>query len=143
MDYKSPLSGDVSQVIDPFSFWAKVFNPQTGFININNVKSSDSDMELKIIREVASYGKQIGYISDLMEVIVENLPIDTAKLDETSRLALEKFKDMYQKINRIKEMARKPTPTYVKSLIEEIDALKNTDEKSYKEIVGMLRKAFK
>ena len=72
-----PLSGNVNQVIDPWTFMLHMVGSQFGLININLGKSSDPDLEKEILQDVGTYGKQLGQLGDALRAL-----IDHAKLDE-------------------------------------------------------------
>src|ERR671915_602434 len=63
-----PLGGDVTQWIR--TSWIKSLSDQTGFININNVRAGDPELERRIIEDVASYGRQLGGIMEAPDVLL-------------------------------------------------------------------------
>jgi hypothetical protein len=68
-DFKLPLSGNVTQTINP---WTPFFNPvgsQIGLVNINLGNSSNPEIEEQVLSDVASYGKQLGRIEDVLAVL--------------------------------------------------------------------------
>jgi hypothetical protein len=70
--FKLPLSGNVTQSINP---WTWIFNPmgsQVGLINISLGKSSNPDVEQEVLDDVASYGKQLGRIGDALAVLLDH-----------------------------------------------------------------------
>ncbi|MGD1075087.1 MAG: hypothetical protein ABR903_03280 [Thermodesulfovibrionales bacterium] len=101
MNTEFPLSGDVSQV---FKLWAKYLSQQTGFININNVVSTDPESEKKIIEEGAGYGKQLGRITEVLHLIIKRLELDKlpSDLSEEDRKVIVRFTDLTDKIEKIK-----------------------------------------
>ncbi len=56
--FKSPLSGDVTQDISPVTSW---WSPQ---IELNF--AGNRPIENAVVRDVASYGKQLGIITDVL-----------------------------------------------------------------------------
>jgi hypothetical protein len=66
-----PLGGDVTQWIR--TTWIKALSDQTGFININNVRAGDPEVERRIIEDVASYGRQLGRIMEALDVVIGHL----------------------------------------------------------------------
>ena len=71
-DFKLPLSGDVTQTINP---WTLLFDPigsQVGLINVNLGTSSAPAAEAQILSDVASYGKQLGRIGDALVVLLDH-----------------------------------------------------------------------
>lgn len=137
-----PLSGAVSQVISPMQWWIRTLSQQTGFININNVRSTDPEMERRIIEDVASYGRQLGRIMEALDVVVRHAPPDALTADE--QRALGDFSDLVRRVEAIKDESRPatPTPARVERLIGEVRALEHRDERAYGEIVARLREAF-
>ena len=68
--FKLPLSGDVNQAINPWSF---AFNPvggQFGLVNVTLGQSSAPAVEAEVLTDVAGYGKQLGRIGDALHVLV-------------------------------------------------------------------------
>jgi len=146
MNYMLPLSGDVSQVINPWTLWLKYLNQQAGFININNVVSSDPEMEKKIIEEVAGYGQQLGWITEAFDLLVQKLT-STHVLRDLNDKELNSFRGLSQLRERIEELkyrSRHPKPTVqeVSQMIDDIRTLKEKDRGSYDEIVSKIKNAF-
>jgi len=96
-----PLSGDVSQVIDPWTLFVRSIGTQFGLINISVGESSDPEMEKQIIQTVGSYGKQLGQIGDALRVLIDHC-CENKQLSEEDERILRKFKDQMEKIDEIK-----------------------------------------
>jgi hypothetical protein len=85
-----PLGGDVTQWIR--TSWIKSLSDQTGFININNVRAGDPELERRIIEDVASYGRQLGRMMEALDVVVGHLRLGEGKdLTADERHALRDF----------------------------------------------------
>ncbi len=100
LNWFMPLSGNVTQAINP---WNWVFNPtggQYGLVNINLGKSADPELEQRILDEVGSYGRQLGRIGEVLEVLLEHVPLDRLKANE--REAVEDFKLQMTEVKRLK-----------------------------------------
>ena len=69
-DFKLPLSGDVTQTINPVSMFFNPVGSQIGLININLGTSSEPKIENQVLSDVASYGKQLGRIGDALVVLL-------------------------------------------------------------------------
>ena len=70
--FRLPLSGNVTQSINP---WTMLFNPvgsQVGLVNIDLGQSSQPEVEQEVLTDVASYGKQIGRIEDALIVLLDH-----------------------------------------------------------------------
>jgi len=79
-----PFSGSVTQDIHPSLL----------------LKARSGDTEVRVLREVASYGKQIGVLSDLVLALVGSVQHKT--FDKDGEHALEQLREMVEDIQRIK-----------------------------------------
>lgn len=100
--FKLPLSGDVSQMINPWTAWFSAFGSQIGLININLGQSSAPEVEREILDEVGSYGKQLGRIGDALAVLLRHFNPDRP-LDADEEKAIRALKAMLDEIADIKE----------------------------------------
>jgi ABC-type transporter Mla subunit MlaD len=111
---------------------------QFGFININLAKSSDPEMERRIIENVAGYGKQLGRVIEVLDALLVNSA--TAGWSADQKKALADFLDMAREIAAVKGDYIAPTKANVDRFLEGIRQLKEKDEKEYGEVVERLRK---
>jgi hypothetical protein len=95
--FKLPLSGDVSQWINPITSW---WSGNT--ISVNLGESGSPEAEAEILRRVGSYGRQLGKITDAMIVLLKHLP-KGANLTKEERDAIAAFRKMADQIADIKE----------------------------------------
>jgi hypothetical protein len=102
-DMNWPLSGDVSQWINP-TWWLGSFGQQLGFINVNQVNSGDPQLERRIIQEVGSYGRQLGWVTEALDTVVSCIGDAglTEKLSDEQRRALDRLSQLVDRIERIK-----------------------------------------
>lgn len=106
--FELPLSGNVSQTINP---WTWIFSPgtvgQVGLFNftIDLGPSSDPAIEAEIVRDVASYGKQIGRMQDVLAMLADRL--DEKSLNDKERKALAAFRVLVGDVEAVKERRRK------------------------------------
>jgi len=77
-----PLSGNVDQIIDPWTFMLRMVGSQFGLININLGKSSDPDLEKEILQDVGTYGKQLGQLGDALRALIDHAKLDEFTADE-------------------------------------------------------------
>lgn len=99
-----PLSGDVSQTINPWTWFVKTVGGQFGLININLGKSSDPALEEQILDEVGTYGRQLGQMGDALEVLLDHVKLDDLTPDE--RKAITAFRYQLDEVNRLKEQRK-------------------------------------
>jgi hypothetical protein len=88
-DFNLPLSGPVTQTF-----------PWTNYFAINLGESSNPDIEKEAL-SVASYGKQLGRISEVLVVILKHL--DVGNLSHNERAAIRDFNSMINEIANKKE----------------------------------------
>ena len=99
--FKLPLSGNVTQTINP---WTMIFSPttqQVGEVNINLGNSSNPPAEEQILTDVASYGKQLGRIEDVLLILLEHFQ-PTRKLTAAEDKSIEALKRMLADIADVK-----------------------------------------
>ena len=101
--FQLPLSGDVTQTINP---WTWVFSPSGGNFSLFNVNvdmgpSSNPEVEAEIVRDVASYGKQIGRIEDAVAALIAI--VGTGDLSDGQKKAFAAFAALMADIENIKE----------------------------------------
>jgi len=101
-DFKLPLSGDVTQTINPWNMFFDPVGSQFGLVNINMGNSSNPAVEAEVLSKVASYGKQLGRISDALEVLLKHFHPKEA-LTESEKKAIRSLTRMLEEIADVKE----------------------------------------
>ncbi|MGB4914080.1 MAG: hypothetical protein WBO95_18510 [Candidatus Dechloromonas phosphoritropha] len=99
-----PLSGDVNQAINPWSWTFGSASSQVGLVNINLGRSSDPELEQEVLDEVGSYGKQLGRIGDALAVLIRHVKLED--LDTGERDALTALRFQLEEIAQIKTRYR-------------------------------------
>jgi hypothetical protein len=135
-----PLGGDVTQRIG--TWWIKSLSDQTGFININNVRSGDPEVERRIIEEVASYGRQLGRIMEALDVVIGHLRLgERNDLTADERRALQDFSDLVRQVQALKGDAGPPPLTLadLDRMLDDLQALKHQDPPTYQRMAARLR----
>jgi hypothetical protein len=113
---KLPLSGNVTQTINPWTFFFNPTGSQVGLFNIDLGVSSDPAVERQVISDVASYGKQLGRIEDALLVLLAHFH-PKRKLTHTEDKAIKDLKRMIEDIEEVKaryETSPKPNGKIVK-----------------------------
>src|ERR1022692_1557282 len=105
-EFRLPLSGNVNQTINPWTWMFSSVGSQFGLINIDLGKSSDPELEGQILQEVGSYGKQIGQLGDAIKVLLdhvkgpfteeEKLVVDTVR-SQLTQIDIQKRKRLEEK----------------------------------------------
>jgi hypothetical protein len=98
--FKLPLSGDVSQWINPITSWWS-----GNQISVNLGESGSPEAEAEILRRVGSYGRQLGKIDDVLTVLITHL--DRTSLSPLETEAINEFEDMAKQIGKIKRSHKK------------------------------------
>ena len=99
-DFQLPLSCDVNQMINPWTWSARLFGSQVGLINVNLGKSSDPVLEQRIIDDVGTYGRQIGQLGDALRVLIDH--VELGRLKPHEERALKALKFQLDEIDRLK-----------------------------------------
>jgi hypothetical protein len=99
-----PFSGGVAQNILPWNWFNNFTGNRFSWFTVNLGRSSAPEVEADILENVGSYGRQLGRISEVLEVLVARLPRESLTDDE--RAAVEDFSAQMREIKRIKERGR-------------------------------------
>lgn len=120
---RAPLSGNVQQAVhDEF---LHLVGGQYGLVNVQNTATGDPQAEKQITTQVASYGRQLGWIVDALEVLIEDRGRD--KNDP----ALKQITTLYDRVAVEKQrIARERTD----SIVAAINALKADPVRNQKEL---------
>jgi hypothetical protein len=95
-----PLSGPVNQAIQ--TMLARHLG-QLGLINISTAAAPDPELERRIVEQVASYGRQLGWIVDAVDVLVrERRGEEPRRGDEE---ALEQLERLRRDVEQVKARA--------------------------------------
>jgi hypothetical protein len=135
-----PLGGDVTQWIR--TSWIKSLSDQTGFININNVRAGDPEVERRIIEDVASYGRQLGRIMEALDVVIGHLGLgERTDLTADERHALQGFSDLVRQVQTLKGDTSPPrlTVAELERMLDDLQALKHQDPPAYQRIAARLQ----
>jgi hypothetical protein len=134
-----PFQQVFEQWVTPHTSWDRFFNPQV-FVSLN---SGDVDVENHVLKKAGSYGKQLGRILDVLDVLVARLP--AGELTPGERRAVEAFGDLSQRVDAAVEDYRGPrraAPTLddVDRLLRGLADLKRSDGASHQVLLDRLRR---
>ncbi len=102
-DVNLPLSGAVTQTINPWAAYLTAIGSQFGLININVGQSSNPDIERAVLDEVGSYGMQIGRTEEALLVVLDVLLKPDLALTPDQQRAVDDFRAMIKEVARRKE----------------------------------------
>lgn len=111
-DFNMPLSGNVTQSILP---WNWTFDPQNSQFSLFNVylgQSSNPAVEREAL-DIASYGKQLGRIEDVLMVLVQHAFPDGPPKGP-AKDAIDDLKSMLHEIGNVKKRHAAKTVTAAK-----------------------------
>lgn len=104
--FRLPLSGNVTQSINP---WTMLFNPigsQVGLVNIELGQSTQPEVEEEVLTDVASYGKQIGRIEDALVVLLDHFN-PSRPLTVQEQQAIDDLRELVTQVQKVKEHHRR------------------------------------
>jgi hypothetical protein len=111
---QQPLSGDVSQ-------WLRIFSPT---VTVNG--SGTPDLEGEIVRDVATYGSQLGQISAIVLALAKNkgAPVEAVSklqkiVDEVEKKKLEYQRNAADRARKALEDLREHDPAVFASVLSE------------------------
>lgn len=113
--FRSPLSGNVEQDISPLTNW---FSPQVELNFCGN-----KNIEATVISEVASYGKQLGILTDAV----------LALAGDNDHPAIQRLSEIAEQIQQVKERCEVNQKNVTK---EHLDRLLKTDPGALKELLA-------
>jgi len=126
----------LSQLINPL-YWLNTGTDQIGFINISGTASGKPELEADIIENVATYGRQLGRITDVLQAVLAQMHPDRWPAAEQE--AVRHFQEMAAKIAAVKAGYLAPTQKNIDQLIAGINSLKESDMEEYVRIKNELR----
>lgn len=126
---RAPLSGDVTENITPS------IGGQLGLFNINATRSGDPAVEQRIITEVASYGRQLGWLVEAVDVLAQRQ--SRRGLGEADFHALDQVHALAERVAAVKEQA---ALDHVDRIVAEVQAL-SRDPQSNAEAIRRVREA--
>ncbi len=95
-----PGSGNLKNNQDIATSLVRSAGDQLGLINISTVESKDPGLERNITKDVAGYGRQLGWIIDALDVVIKK-HLEAPSPDEEKALA--QFRTLSEKIVEVKE----------------------------------------
>lgn len=110
--FKMPLSGDVMQ-----RFHSPFFSPTFNF-------AGDARVEDRVVSEVASYGKQIGWLNDLVIRLAEKQEPDSDVLDKVRKA-----------VDDINEIKKTQTSTVLRNAVDALKQLQASEPGLYEELI--------
>jgi hypothetical protein len=122
-----------------WGWWIKAMSQQTGFININTVQSRDPELEQRIVEDVASYGRQLGWITEALDVVVSRM--DKSDLTGDEHAALQQLSDLIRRVDALKGESATPrlTSSGIERMIDDLQALELRDRAAYDRNVALIR----
>ena len=99
-EFRLPLSGDVTQTFNPFTWFSRTGESQIGLFNVNMGTSSNPILEQEILERVGTYGKQLGQIGDALVVLLSHLK--TSAWSEHDQRVIVKLQLQLEAIDAIK-----------------------------------------
>lgn len=104
--FNLPLSGNVTQSINPWTSVLSAIGNQFSFISVNLGRSSAPEVEQDVLNEVGSYGKQLGRIGDALAVVIAHFD-PKPPLSPAEQKTLDALTSMLDEIADIKEQHKR------------------------------------
>lgn len=107
-----PFSGGVNQKIT--TPW---FSPTFNF-------AGDARIEEKVVTEVASYGKQIGWLNDIVLALADN-----------KKPPANALKQLKEAVKEIEDIKRKQKLSRLSAAVEALDTLRDAQSATYRNLI--------
>jgi len=104
--FRLPLSGNVTQTINPWNWFFNPVGSQVGLVNIELGQSSNPAVEEEVLSDVASYGKQLGRIEDALLVLLAHFRPERPLTNE-EETAISELKALVAEIAAVKVRERR------------------------------------
>jgi hypothetical protein len=88
------------QAINPWTF--SLNGSQLGVVNIDLGQTPDPQAERAILQQVGSYGRQLGHIGDVIEVILDHLKLKDKNLEPAERDAIDVLRGQLAQVRQVK-----------------------------------------
>jgi hypothetical protein len=115
-NFNFPFSGDVNQKIEPDWFFGAI-----------DSEVGDSEIEKEVFLKVASYGKQIGMLTEVLLSIADNLKISRENIK-----TLSKLKELQVKVEAIKTSKKERVKENAKIILNK---LRDCDSEGFKSLL--------
>jgi len=115
-NFNFPFSGDVNQKIEPDWFFGSI-----------DAAVGDGEIEKEVFLKVASYGKQIGMLTDLLLILAEELKLDHQRIKPLSEL-----RALQIKVEAVKASKQNRAKENAKSIL---DKLKKCDPEGFQDLL--------
>ena len=160
-DSNSPLSRvDRSPLNDPINAWIRMWSPLWAFapqtdtetttvtgdhnvitVMTEEMNANNPSLEEDIVKNIASYGKQLGRINDALSVLISLVVLqrDPSKLQPDERQALQNFSELFREIAKKKGEHVAPTEADFDLFLHEVQSLEVKDRPTYERMMMKLR----
>lgn len=129
-------------VNQPVTDWRNFYSPNFVF----QYNPEDEQLEQHVLRKVGSYGRQLGLVIDMIQLIRSQLPIAPEALSATERELVKQFDsladDVHNAISDFRGQSTAPVnaqDVQVEQLIAQIQALKANNDSRLQDVADALR----
>jgi hypothetical protein len=125
----APLSGAVNQAIQ-----ASLLGHlgQLGLINVSTTRAGDPDLERRIVEEIASYGRQLGWVIEGVDALIRAERREPPREDDPRAL------EQVQKLRRdVDELKARAATARLEGLVNEIHELRREPETNAASIAAL------
>lgn len=130
-------------VNQPVTDWSNFYSPNVVF----QYNPEDQALEQHVLAEVGSYGRQLGLVIDMIQLIRSQLPIATAALSDSERTLVTQFDTLAKDVDNAitdfrgkqKIPATDPKDVQVDELIAQINLLKAHNDSRLQQVADALR----
>ena len=139
-DLPFPFFSPFSQIIDkfvnqPITNWSHFFSPSVVF----NYNPEDEEIEQHVLRKVGSYGKQLGVLIDMVQLLRSQLPLAEDKLNVVDRETVKKFDRLAAEVEQaVSDFRGESSDQSVAAVVKQLSELKAANGEKFDEILKAL-----
>lgn len=129
-------------VNQPVTDWRNFYSPNVVF----QYNPEDEQLEQHVLRKVGSYGRQLGLVIDMIQLIRSQLPMAASALSESERALVKEFDSLVDDVNdAINDYRGRPAlpvdakDVQIEQLIAQIHALKASNDSRLQDVADALR----
>jgi hypothetical protein len=129
-------------VNQPVTDWRNFYSPNFVF----QYNPEDEQVEQHVLRKVGSYGRQLGLVIGMIQLIRNQLPIAASALSESERELVKEFDSLVEDVNSAISDFRgqsalpvNPQDVQIDQLIAQIHALKASNDSRLQDVADALQ----
>jgi hypothetical protein len=124
-------------LINPVTDWHRFINPQ---FNVT-INQGDAAVENHVLTRAGSYGKQLGRVQEVLDILLDRLPLPA--LTTVEQRSIEKYKEtrtrVVSAVNEAKQDGNVVSKAQLERWLDALAELRDTNSERFDDYAGRLR----